>query len=675
AWTCGNSGAVWNDDVRRRVRAFGIVAYVRHASAQARLRLDQVRRLGWPRQTAVALAILGLQPGPGQLAKWQPIHTEFQLNRTARNPYDPDEADVVAEIEGPGGTTRTHPAYWHEPYRLDYDGQSERATAAGVGAWRWRWTPPTPGAWRWRIVAKVKAEGQWQHAESAWQSVKVDSAVGGMAPIQIDPHDASWFSTGDGKFWYPIGINMRSPGDSRQDPNIARLRMYQPMDQEPESVRGWNSIDWERRGTRSYERWFPLMAAHGMNWARVWMCPWWCGLEWRKEWDDYGGLLWYNQANAARMDRVVDLAVQHGVYLQVELMNHGQVAASVDTEWKDSPYNSRNGGICAELSQWFRQEDVWTHQQKRLRYTIARWGWCTGIAAWSLCSEMEFTGTFHRETGGNDRGHSPSLEAWVKRCLTWMRSNEIFPDRPTTIHFSKPWSDPELWRIPGLGFSNSNVYTAFQDFDAILSGGQSGTRNLPVAMSAYLNQLFSSVELKRPTLLGEWGGHWADNEPWVLFGELRAGLWLQACTPYAGNTGFWWWLWVDVADQWKAYEAVAKFLQNEDPRGVTWTRSEPAIAGANLKLCAQGMRSENAMRIYVWPRGFDQDHRRVARDAAGDMLISGVSGGSRWKVRRFDCATGAQVAEASLQASATGELHVRVAGLNPDAAFKLTREP
>lgn len=672
AWT--SPGAVWSDDVRRRIRALGVVAYVRGAGAEAQLKLDRVRRLGWP---ALAdppqLRIASIERGAPAIQRWQPISASFALNLTALNPYDPDSADVVGEVEGPGGARFRHPAYWCEPQRLDFDGKTETAVPSGPGGWRWRWTPPKPGAWRWRIVARVKVRDAWQQAESAWTTVDVGTAAGGMQTVGSDPSDPRWFAKADGSFWYPIGINLRSPGDERQDNDLERERAFKPFDQEPAAIRGWRSIDWQRTGTRAYERWFSLMRENGMDWARVWMCPWWCGLEWRRDWDDFGGLTWYSQANAARMDRVMELAAQHGVYVQVELMNHGMVGEHADRQWGDNPYNRRLGGPCRHVGEWFKSDEVWKTNAKRLRYTLARWGWCTNLAAWSLSSELEFTGTFNMETGGNDRGFSPSLQAWIERSLAWMRENDPQQGRLTTIHWSHPWSGPQHWRTPGLGFSNSNVYTAFQDFDESL-GGRQKPRNLPIALDAYLNQLFPAGEFRRPTLIGEWGGHWADNQPWILRGELRTGIWLQCVTAYAANTGWWWWLWLDVADQWKQYGAAARFMQGEERRGIAWTPIQPRIEGNAGRLLAQGMRADRMVRLYVWPKGMDQDHRRIQSAASGDAVIDTLPPGSAWRVRRYDGATGEMVAERELTADAGGILRLPLAAIAPDAVFKLDRK-
>jgi hypothetical protein len=86
------------------------------------------------------------------------------------------------------------------------------------------------------------------------------------------------------------------------------------------------------------------------------------------------------------------------------------------------------------------------------------------------------------------------------------------------------------------------------------------------------------------------------------------------------------------------------------------------------------MRSDRAIRLYVWPRGMDQDHRRT-QSGGGDALIDGLAAKSRWRMRRYDAGTGEVVAERELEADASGVLRLTVSAPSPDAVFKLDRTP
>ena len=256
---------------------------------------------------------------------YEPLAADFSINVETRNPYDPDQADVVGEVEGSDGTRLSWPAYWAEPMRLDFQDGVERATPDGEGMWRWRFTPPRAGAWRWRLRARIKWREATLEASTPWASATTGpERPDAMPPIRVAKADPQWFENLDGAPYYPIGINLRSPGDSRQVQLTSQLAR-------PASPGDLNDINrplvigspdeeqaWSRMGTRAYERWFARMHENGMNWARVWMTSWWCGLEWSRAWNGYGGLTWYNQANAACLDRVMELARANHVYLQIE---------------------------------------------------------------------------------------------------------------------------------------------------------------------------------------------------------------------------------------------------------------------------------------------------------------------------------------------------------------------
>jgi hypothetical protein len=705
------TSVAWGPQSRWRVRTLGFMAFF-HPNAGAgdatpTLYLDRVRRLGWPRATVPPLAFEDLTVSPpataATVAAWQPLCADFHLNFAARNPYDTDYADVSAEVQGPDGKTITYPAYWAEPVRLDFHNGRETAVPVGTGAWHWRFTPPGPGTWKWRMNARIRFEDAWKSVTGDWQTAQVAAQVANaddvpadptppgtaaviavppdpmdppahpLVPIRVSQTDDWWWEKVDGRFFYPLGINLRSPGDDRQQ-NILdqeRTDWKASTDSRDDIDRPiFTSNEFDQLGTRAYARWLPQLHAAGANWVRVWMCPWWCGLEWKRSWDGYGGVTWFNQMAAARLDRVLDLALANRMYVQIELQNHGFAGESADAQWYDSPYNRRNGGPCATSVEYFSREDVFAIHAKRLRYTLARWGWRSHLAAWVLSSELEWTGAWGAEAGRDeDNGESPSTELWVRRSLDWFTANDP-QQRPVSIHFSHPWTGMKLWAMPGLGFSNSNAYTGFQDMGRL--GGQYGVHDLPGALRFYLDQEFPPWKFKRPTLIGEWGGHWSDNTSARLHGEFHNGLWVQAVTPYGGDTGFWWWLWVDATKTWNEFAPVAAFVANDDRRGMGWHEQKPTPI-EDRGACLAGMASADLHLYYAWVKGSDQDPAIRSDEDQGAARIETGQPGSGWKVERWNCQTGTKADAGQISADSHGRLALPLGVLAPDAAFKLRR--
>ncbi len=672
AWQPVGHNVPWTTATRRRVRALGIVGFLHAASdetaaGEAVLHLDHLRRRGWPAEVAPTLAITA-SAAPATLPRWSTLMLVLAVNLSARNPYDPDTIDVGAEIEGPDGVKLRYPAYWSEPFTLTFTNGVERPLPDGAGGWHLRWTPPKAGVWRWRPTARLLYRERWLEAQGDWQTVTVSPhKEEALPPVRVSKTDPFFFEDADGGFFYPLGLTLRSPGDDRSQRVLAEVLSARDRTITPTRPIIRSEPDYLKMGTRAYERWLPELAKNGGNWARVWMCPWWCGLEWNaEEGEGFNGLTWYNQANAAQFDRVCELAEANRVYLQIELQAHGMAGNFADGMWDRSPYNRRRGGMCApgQPEEFFTRDDAWAVHAKRLRYTIARWGWRTGIAAWVLTSEMEFTGGYRADSGGNEsQTHTPIARAWTQRSLDWFAANDGLR-RPVSVHFSHPWEGVGVWELPGLGFGNSNAYTAFQDGGNRLGGHG---RNLPLALERYLVDHFPPWRDHRPTLIGEWGGHWENNNHRQLSAELHSGLWVQAVMPFGGNTGFWWSIWLDGADRWDEFAAVAAYLKGDDRRGRTWTLLPRTQSGRTQ---FTGMRAADSLRIYAWVDGADQSVRPAVLNWSATVPCGAA--GAHWQVSRWDCQRGVIADTATLTADAVGAVTLTAPRLDPDAAFTLT---
>lgn len=683
-WQAVGHTAAWDGDQRRQVRRLGVAVFVHgDAEAKARVHLDRIVRRGWPDAAVPALEIRDLRVAAVPVARSTPLAVDFGLSVLARNPYDPDLADVVADLVAPDGTTRTYPCYWSEPMRLDFTKGLESVVPDGAGAWHLRFSPPVSGTWRWRIRARITWRDRVLEATGSWNELSVPDAWPDLVPVRPDPADPTWWKRDDGTFWYPLGINLRSPGDTRQDKILiahAAGKALARRDADPlrDPLPGWTSPQWDRLGTVAFDRWLRKCRENGINWVRVWMCPWWCGLEWNREWDEFGGLNVYNQHAAARLDRVMDLAAREGVYVQLELQNHGMTSEHVDAQWgpdgrgnPGSPYSTRNGGMCRSAGEFFRREDAWKIHEKRLRYTLARWGHHRHLAAWVLSSEMEFTGDWNESGAFRDpyNGHAAATQRWVERSLAVVQDLDPLK-RAVSIHFSHPWRGAKLWELPSLGFSNSNAYTGFQDANMGLGGRGAG---LDRALAIYLDEHFPPQRLKRPTLIGEWGGHWDRNSSERLLAELHTGLWMQAVLPYGGNTGYWWWLFLDASDTWDEYAGIARFTQGWDPRRRPWTTLRIKASLGEVKTLGMGTTDE--IRCYVWREGLDQSLALPGFDDAGTLRLPTGAPGSRWTWERWNTWTGAAVHHGAAAADDRGHVTLALGAMDRDAAFILRRLP
>ena len=91
----------------------------------------------------------------------------------------------------------------------------------------------------------------------------------------------------------------------------------------------------------------------------------------------YLGLGRYSPGNAWRLDEVMRLARENGVYLMFCLGTYGEFTEGGffnEGCWVSNPYNARNGGPCRRPADFWTSPEARKLYQRRLRYLIARWG-------------------------------------------------------------------------------------------------------------------------------------------------------------------------------------------------------------------------------------------------------------------------------------------------------------
>ena len=438
--------------------------------------------------------------------------------------------------------------------------------------------------------------------------------------------DNRYFEHSTGEVFYPLGPVIRSPSDARdagRDPAIRDKVLAA-----------------ETRGTYQFDEYLEAMRRSGANWIRMWMCSWWCGLEWYRKWPGYGGTGWYNMQNAWRVDHVLDVAESSGVYVQLCLQNHGQASKQVDHEWAYNPYNryepeafpdrdrkdrpqrpnpaamrdprfQRPAGWVENPHEFFRDARVRKARRKYLRYVVARWGYSTNVMAWVLSSEVEFTGEYvDVQYGRDDRdwktGRWPKGPDRATHTLDWHRElagylREIDPSgHVVTSHFSHPIRGRAIWKLRDIGYVQSNAYSGFHWWFKEPKGrkGPNNCVPAPVAMKQYWSVFLG--QYGKPVLVGEWGGHWMQNPIHFLDSELHTGTWASIMTPMAGATGYWWWLHVHYNDRYGVYTAVKRFLEGEDRRGLGLEPVDVRFENDSRRLDAAAISNRKQADVYVY---------------------------------------------------------------------------
>ncbi|RMG77026.1 MAG: hypothetical protein D6707_11675, partial [Bacteroidetes bacterium] len=187
---------------------------------------------------------------------------------------------------------------------------------------------------------------------------------------------ATYFCFSNGKLFYPIGFNIHSIVDLRAQ---RQLRLKKTIN----------------LGTFTYDEFFQKMSENGINAVELWMSAWCTAIEWTSRDHYYYGVGRYNLANAWKLDYLVQLAAQKGIYVHLVLDNHGKLAVHCDPEWYDSPYNKNrkfsiaDGGFLSEPREYFTDEKAIKYNQQRYRYIAARWGAYPNIFGLGVWSEVD----------------------------------------------------------------------------------------------------------------------------------------------------------------------------------------------------------------------------------------------------------------------------------------------
>ena len=442
---------------------------------------------------------------------WQPLEFRIVNLPAVPNPFDPDLIRIDARFVLPSGLTMVVPAFWFQGYQRALSGGTESLSAIGSPEWRLRFLPPEVGAYS--VAVTVQTNGQ--SAGPVFGTNFVVNAQGtvsrfGYVRIALG---GQYFQTDDGQPLKLIGENVSWPGN---------------------------------QGTFDYDSWFSSMQSAGENYARIWMCPWWLGVE-----TDSNSLTHYRLDRAWQLDYALRLAEQRGIYLLLCLDYHGMFEVTPDywggnNYWPANPYNATNGGPCLNQDGFFTNSLAKTIYQKRLRYLTARYGYSANLLAWQFLNEID-----------NEYAYLvPSdVASWHALMGGWLHTNDPFGHLVTTS-LTGGSDRPEIWTIPALDFAAYHSYSEV-----------SPASRLSTVAQSFLQRY------KKPVLVDEFGTDWRgwnrSNDNYLR--GFRQGLWGGALSGSVGTSMSWWWQNIDSENDYGVYTSLAGILNRTGWAAGAWT--------------------------------------------------------------------------------------------------------
>ncbi len=460
-------------------------------------------------------------------------------------------------------------------------------------------------------------------------------------------------------------------------------------------------------GVGYYDDLLGSLGRAGENWSRVWMTDFnRSALEWGE--GHYSGLYHgpgeYSLPSAWRMDRILELAEENGVALQLVLNDHGQFSNRGGDRWatrcapEDVPpcepgdpgfdpgsaYNDANGGPVplASPDLFFSNAEARDLMKNRLRYIVARYGAFRSVLAWELFNEVQFVGTQTENPYTSAQLRSDIVD-WHADMAQYLKSVDPFGHLVTTSSAIRDTGDISglnaMWALPAIDVVQIHWYEPQPELM---------TTDVPVMIHQFATQYGKPVvvgELGLPNLNpnpepgfnpSTFAGSAADRDhldaraptSTTRCGRLRSPGRARATggggttsRPNAAKNR--------VAPAFPLNEhlvpPLVTYLDDEDwaPLGL-----DGVTVGTAGSIRATGVASSS--RAYVWIRDAQNEYGTGARpgDLAGrsivgaEVTIPGLADGG-YRVRVFDTWGNTGVTSSFTAVASGGSLTVTVAGL------------
>jgi len=610
-------GAAWNAGALSELRRGGLTLWTTCAGGS--VRVDDLRLETLPDSTRGGgrLIIAGLDaPRLATRQRWQ---VRAIPDPWPADPWDPEAFALTLAATGPDGRSLASSGFHDQPMRAWDRGDREEVQPWGRGAFAARTRASAPGTWRLGLLAR------WPDGALASAELPALNAGGetGDGISRVDAHDPRFFSA-DGKMVWPIGPNIHTVWDLR---GVERTGSRLTPD----------------RGTLTWRRWFDRLQAAGATGCEIWLSSWNLALEWRGDWWPWRGQGRISEERAWQLDRLLDLAEERGIRVNLVVNNHGQASKRTDREWQNNPANAALGGWLTDPAKWFDDPRALAAQERSRRHLVARYGDSPAILGWKLWSEVNLTELGHYANGG-DQG---VRREWARALMrSWheaasARWAALDPWRhPTTTHWAGNYHSPdrEVAAVPGLGYICIDAYHG-PDGPPVWSWLCRSTADPGTANPDGLGYL------GKPILVTEYGGNWdAAPEP-LLEVALAVGGWVGLVSGHAGTPMLWWHEWIDQGNRFGQYRALSRFLAGEDLRG---TARRCIVLEAGPAIWARAWAGPGRMLGHLIDERWGRSGGSGSEVPAGEIVLGeGVAAGTvRWSWWNAD--TGEELSRGSL---------------------------
>ncbi|MES2278120.1 MAG: DUF5060 domain-containing protein [Bacteroidota bacterium] len=412
-----------------------------------------------------------LNPKPGEYGK---AEWDIRLIANWENPYLQEDITLDMLLTTPSGKKLVLPCY----YELGESGQES--------LWKARFAPQEIG--RYTYIFKLR-KGNTEVGERSGTFTSYPSKKNGFLHAK-----SNWaFEFDNGKPFRGIGENIgwesRKNDDSKFFKALHELPKY------------------------NYEYMLPSLARHGGNFYRTWISAFNLPLDWHRNFNSTRyepSDAYFNPSAIKKIDRMFTLADSLGVYVMLTL---GQ-----------GNYSTRDGGFSPNAADFFVNPKSKERYKNRLRYFIARWGYCTSIGAWELFNEVD-----NVQFGNKNKPISAdSIVTWHDEMSAYIKQTDPYKHLVTTSISHRDLKG--LNSLVAIDFNQKHIYK--------------NTATIPAAIVKY------EQDFGKPYVIGEYGFEWDWSKNFDEFApdmdsDFKRGMWYGLFSPTPILPMSWWWEYFD----------------------------------------------------------------------------------------------------------------------------------
>ncbi|NLX99188.1 MAG: DUF5060 domain-containing protein [Rhodopirellula sp.] len=443
-------------------------------------------------------AITGATASATEVPQYRKFEIGAQISGAWDNPFDPAQVRLDAEFVAPDGSTRLVPGFFCQDYDCDEFGGQELLTPRADAQWKVRFAPRIPGSYHYRL----RLVNQGKTVQSDQQTFTCVPNPRDHGYLRVSQENPYYLQFDDGTPFFAMGENVALLGSG---------------------------------GIADGRRWYGRLSAAGGNFVRSWWCYGSTDLESLATGRSDQGLGRYKQPDAWRIDRLVELAEQHGIRLMCCLETQQNLRR--DKTWGQFTYGAATGGPAASPKDYFVNPQAKEFFRRRLRYIVARWSYSTAIFSWQFWNEVSACNDFD----------AANAAAWHQEMARYLR--EVDPvGHVIHTNFGNLDGYPQVDGLPEMEVVSTNTYS-----------------RRDMGQTAAWASREMTARYRKPFLITEYGvghhGGWVGEDPRGVI--VHNGLWGAVMNGSAGAALPWGWgEWVDGQDMYHYWTPLAAVVQD-----------------------------------------------------------------------------------------------------------------